>query len=89
MIKFNLIDTKITDEKIAIAKYVNRWGKTWWMTNYNRWNTCITCFCDIQEFGDTKEESIKKVINRLYNYIEAKNHICIVVKLYPEQYEEI
>lgn len=89
MVRFNLLNSKVADEKIAIAKYITKWGKTWFMTNYNRWNTCITCFGDIQEFGYTKQESIKKVINTLYYYEEAKTHICKVVKLNPEQYAEI
>jgi hypothetical protein len=89
MWKFNLLNTKITDEKIAIAKYVAKWGKTWYMVNINKWNTCIICFGDMHVFGDTKEESIKKMIDKLYNYQTAKTHICKVVKLNPEQYAEI
>jgi len=89
MVKFNLLNSKIVDEKIAIAKYVAKWGKTWFMTNKNKWNTCITCFGDLQTYGETKDESIKNIIDRLYNYKTAKNHICGVVKQNSEQYAEI
>lgn len=89
MVKFNLLNSKVADEKKAIAKYVNRWGKTRYMVNINKWNTCITCFNDIHKYGETKEESIIKIIDTLYNYKEAKTYICHNVTHNPEQYAEI
>lgn len=88
MWNYNLLDTNIIEDKILISKYVNKWGKTWYMTNKNKWNTAITYFIDLQEYGQTKEESIKKIIDRLYNYTEAKNEICYKVKQNPEMYDK-
>lgn len=62
-------------EYAQVDAYVRQYAKTWFMENKQKWNSAVTILMDLQEYGSTAEDSIRKLVNRVFGWREAREKI--------------
>lgn len=63
------------EEYNIVKEWVKKDAKTFYIDNNKSWSTNLTCYIDLQDFGETPEDSLNKIIKRIQNWEQAREYI--------------